>query len=177
MKWIGCSLLAVCLAGAGWAKPPVPRPADDFHVVDSHGKVLSLGAYRGKVVLVQFLYTTCPHCQATARMLSGLENELGPRGLQILGAAFNPEAQAQPAVLDEFVRNNAVTFPVGAAPAEKVLGFLGISVMERYVVPMIMIVDRRGTIRAQSEFSGSAELQNPAYLTAFLNGLLKESTR
>ena len=61
---------------------------------------------------MQFLYTTCQHCQATARMLNGLEKELGSRGLQVVGVAFNPEAQ-QSSVAD-FVKSNGIAFPAGA---------------------------------------------------------------
>jgi cytochrome oxidase Cu insertion factor (SCO1/SenC/PrrC family) len=92
MKSIASVVLSVCLSVAAFATPPVPRPASALRIVDSSGKPLQLTDYRGKVVLVQFLYTTCSHCQATARMLSKLQKELGSQGLQVLGVAFNPEA-------------------------------------------------------------------------------------
>jgi peroxiredoxin len=126
-------------------------------------------------VLMQFLYTTCSHCQATARMLSKLQRELGSQGLQVLGVAFNPEAQQGRSALDEFSKINNVEFPVGAAAPEAVLGYLGISVMERFVVPQIVIVDRRGIVRAQSDFLGSPELQDEASLRTFLRDLLNKN--
>lgn len=107
-------------------------------------------------------------------MLSRLQDEFAPRGLQILGIAFNPDAQERPAIVDEFLKSNNLAFPVGSASPETVLAYLGASVMERFVVPQIMIIDRHGTIRAQSELLGSAELQDESYLRSFLSGLLKE---
>jgi peroxiredoxin len=173
MKWIVYLALEVCLWPA-LAQPPVPRPAVDFQMLSPSGKVVKLSDYRGKVVVVQFLYTTCTHCQATARTLNSLEQELGPRGLQVLGIAFNPDVQQQPGTITDFIKSNNVAFPVGAASRDTVLGYLGISVMERFAVPQIVIIDRRGSIRAQSKFMGSPELQDVSSLRPLLDGLLQE---
>jgi peroxiredoxin len=167
--------VSVCLGAALLlAKPPVPRPAQEFTITDSSGKSSSLSSYRGKVVVVQFLYTTCGHCQAVAGTYSRLQSEFGPRGLQVVGVAFNPEAQARPAAADEFVRAFGVTFPVGVATMESVQRYLGISVLDRFVVPQVVIIDRSGVVRAQSEFSGSPELQDEPYLRGVIEKLLKE---
>jgi peroxiredoxin len=175
MKWIASVTLAVCLSPAVFAGPPVPRPANEFRIVSPSGKPVKLSDYRGKVVLLQFLYTTCSHCQATARMLSKLQEEFGPRGLQVLGVAFNQDAQERPAMVDEFMKSNSLAFPVGSASPDTVLGYLGASVMERFVVPQIMVIDRHGVVRAQSQLLGSAELQDESYLRSFLGGLLHDA--
>jgi len=173
MKWIVCLALEVCL-WPGLAQPPASRPAMDFQLLTPSGKTVKLSDYRGKVVVVQFLYTTCTHCQATARMLSSLEQELGPRGLQVLGIAFNPDVQQGPAAIQDFIRSNHIAFPVGAASRDTVLGYLGFSVMERFVVPQVVVVDRRGVIRAQSMPMGSPELQDEPRLRPLLDGLLQQ---
>lgn len=176
---LGVCLAAVALAQSIFAQPTAQgaaaRAADDFQITDASGKPVKLSDYRGKVVIMQFLYTTCVHCQATARMLSRLERDLAPRGLQVMGVAFNPEAP-QPGVIDEFVKNNAVDFPLGPVPVESALRYLGLSVMERFVVPQIVVVDRRGMIRAQSKATGSPELADEASLRLLLDGLLKEGS-
>jgi peroxiredoxin len=174
MKWITSIALVVSLMSVTFGGPAIPRPANEFRIVDPSGKTVKLSDCHGKVVVMQFLYTTCSHCQATARMLSKLQEELGPRGFQVLGVAFNPEAQERPGIVDEFLRSNNLDFPVGSASPDAVLAYLGASVMERFVVPQIVIVDRRGVIRAQSELLGSAELQDESYLRSFVGGLLKE---
>ena len=56
------------------------------------------------------------------------------------------------------------------------MSYLGISVMSRFVVPQVMVVDRKGIVRAQSELMGTAELQDEAYMRSFLEGLLKEES-
>lgn len=163
------------LASAAWSKSPVPRTAQELTIVEPSGKQTLLTSQKGDVVLVQFLFTTCQHCQAAARMYSRLEKELGPRGFKVFGVAFNDEVQATPQMVRDFVSSNGVTFPVGVASRETVLNYLGIPVMSRMAVPQILIVDRQGVVRAQSESLGSAELQDEAYLRTFLGNLLKES--
>jgi peroxiredoxin len=156
------------------AAPPVPRLTKELVVTETSGKELHLSDYRGKVVLIQFLYTNCVHCQATARLNSKLQNDLGPKGLQVLGAAFNEETLAGPDAIRNFISTNNITFPVGAVSRDTVLGYLGISVMTRFVVPQIAILDRKGTIRAQSDPLGTAELQDETHLREFLGDLLKQ---
>ena len=98
--WILSFTLGVCLTPAALAELPVPRAAKDFRIAEPSGKALSINDYRGKVVVVQFLYTTCPHCQATARMLTSLAKEFGPASLQVVGVAFNDEAESGPSVIE-----------------------------------------------------------------------------
>ena len=54
------------------------------------------------------------------------------------------------------------------------MGYLGYSIMERLAVPQVMIIDRKGRVRAQSEPEGSAELQQPETLRPLLEKLLAE---
>ena len=175
MRWI--TLLGVVLgsAGAVLATPPVPRSAPEFTVTDVSGKPISLAAYAGKVVLVQFLYTTCPHCQMTSRVYAGLENELGSRGLQVVGVAFNEEVEKNTDLIRPYAATNGVNFPIGMARRETVLGFLGISVLARFAVPQVVVIDREGNIRAQSDPLGSEELMNPVRLRPLLESLLDEA--
>ena len=176
MRWISVFALGFCATSGLLAGPPVPRPAQEIAIETPEGKLSAPHTFRGKVVVMQFLYTTCTHCQATARMLSGLERELGPRGFQVVGIAFNDEAQGTPEAIHGFVAANQVNFPVGAASREAVLKYLGISLIERFVVPQIVIVDRKGVIRAQSDSMGTSELQDEAYLRRFIGGLLEKAT-
>jgi len=55
-----------------------------------------------------------------------------------------------------------------------VLSYLGLSVMERLAVPQVVIIDKKGTIRAQSQPLGSPELQNESNLRKMLTDLAAE---
>jgi hypothetical protein len=54
------------------------------------------------------------------------------------------------------------------------MSYLGYSVMDRYVVPQVVVIDRKGMIRAQSGVQGDPDLQDETYMRNLLQGLLKE---
>ena len=137
----------ISLAITALAQPPVVRKAPDIVVSEPSGKKTPISSYKGKVVVVEFLYTTCPHCQKESQMLTKLYKEMAPRGLQIVGVAFNDNAAV---LVPSFVQEFGVPYPIGASSPDAVMGYLGFSVMDRYVVPQLMVIDRKGNIRAQS---------------------------
>jgi peroxiredoxin len=161
------------------AAAPVPRPTKEFTIILPGGKQNLLSSYRGKVVMLAYMFTTCPHCQVLSKVMTKLQGELGPRGFQSLGVAFNdevntPNSVSNSQVTASFVSQFQVGFPVGYAPRDSVLSYLGISDIERWVVPQIVIMDRKGVIRAQSASAGSADLSTESYLRKYLGELLDE---
>ena len=161
------------------AAAPVPRPTKEFTIVLPSGKQTLLSSYRGKVVMMAFMFTTCPHRQALSKVITKLQGELGPRGFQAVGAVFNDEVNTpnnatNAQVTANFVNQFQVGFPVGFAPRESVLSYLGASAIENWVVPQIAIIDRKGVVRAQSESRGTVELQTETYLRKYLGELLDE---
>jgi len=142
--------------------------------MDASGKPLVVADGSGDVVLVEFLFTTCSHCQATARLLNRLQKELGPRGLRTIGVAFNDEAEGHPEELRRFVQLNGLDFPVGVAPRDAVIRYLGISVLSRFAVPQILVIDRNGTVRAKSDVMGSEDLVDESKLRTLVDSLLRE---
>src|SRR5260370_12013946 len=80
-----------------------PRPSPEFSIRLTPSGQFSPTDYKGKVVVLACILTTCPHCQAAVGMLSGLQREHGPRGLQVLAGAFNPMANMLvPAFINQF---------------------------------------------------------------------------
>src|ERR1700730_4350671 len=99
MRGLARAVLLLCLLAAFASAATVPRPAPEFVVRGPAGEVL-LSQYRGKVVLLALIFTTCPHCQHTVGIMSEVQKEYGPRGFQALGSAFNEiAAQLLPAFL------------------------------------------------------------------------------
>jgi peroxiredoxin len=162
----------LALGVSALAMPPVPRKAPEFTIVEPSGKQTLLSSYKGKVVCIEFLYTTCPHCQETSKVFSKLQRELGPQGVQFIGVAFNDNAAL---LTDGFVKQFGVAYPVGYSNIDTVLSYLGISVMDRWMVPQIVVIDRKGMIRAQSPPTGDVNLQTEVPLKLLLEGLIKES--
>jgi peroxiredoxin len=160
------------------AAAPLPREAPEFTFVEPSGKKTQLSSLKGQVVCIQFLDTTCPHCQAAAGMLSKLQAELGPSGFRVFGVAFNgavntPENQKNALVTADFQQRYA-RFPVAMAPRDQVLKHLGLSVMEQFYVPQIMLIDRKGVIRYQDKAKPDGQLSTEASLRKLVAGLLSE---
>ena len=89
-SWIIIALLAFACAGffgaaAAGGQPPAvplnvwesPRPIPDLAFVDGDGKHLSLGAFRGKIILLNVWATWCPPCRKEMPALDRLEQTLG----------------------------------------------------------------------------------------------------
>ena len=167
------ALLAALGVGAFAASPVLPRPAKELEVVEPGGKHDLLTSYRGKVVVVQFLYTTCPHCQKYSQLLTKIQADYGPKGFQALGAAFN---EADNAMVSNYILQNKVGFPVGPVGRDTVLSFLNLSIIERFVVPQIVLIDKKGQIREQTEANPTAPmpLQDETHLRASIEKLLSE---
>lgn len=146
--------LILALAGVAFAAtslfadtPTLPRKAPElaFNIPGQGQKLLS--QYRGKVVALEFIYTTCPHCQAASRVMSKIQNEFRDRGLQVLDVAINPNADL--AVAD-FAKEFQTTFPVGWVTQDQGLAFMGFNMADRFVVPQLILIDRKGIIHYQT---------------------------
>jgi peroxiredoxin len=172
MRTFAASTFALLVAAAAiHAQPPMPRPAPAIDIVEPSGKSTPLASYHGKVVVLALIHTTCPHCQKECELLTQLYSEMKPKGVQMAAIAFNDNAAA---LVPGFVRDHGVLFPVGFTKPETVLGFLGFSVMERYNVPQMAVIDKKGVIRAQSGPMGDPNLQDPNNLRNLINSLLAE---
>lgn len=124
----------------------IPRPAPEFAIRMSDGSQLLLSQFKGKVVVMVFMYTTCPHCQRTTQVLSPLQTEFAARGLQILGVAFNPNADQ---LVPNFISQFHPAFPVGSSTREPVMEYTQQSPMQPGYVPQVVFIDRKRVIREQ----------------------------
>jgi hypothetical protein len=126
--------------------PAIRKAPELAFTVPGQGQKL-LSQYRGKVVALELIFTTCPHCQAASHVMGRLQNELGPRGFQAIDVAFNDNADL---LVDGFIKEQQTHFPVGWTTRDQVLSFLGLSAVERFVVPQLILIDREGMIHYQT---------------------------
>ncbi len=166
------SLLGLLTAANSFAVD-LPRQSPEFVINMPGGDKQLLSKFRGKVVLCEFLYTTCSHCQHTAGEFSKLQNDYGTRGLQVLGIAFNEMSNM---LLGDFIRDFKPSFTVGWANRDPVMAYLSLSPMDRFVVPQIVLIDRKGVIRLQSPPLGDASLQEEKFLRVKIEELLAGAT-
>ena len=163
--------LAVLATGLQGYAQQVPRPAGEFAITMPYGGQTLLSQFAGKVVVLAFISTTCPHCQHTTQILSAIQNEYKSRGVQILAAAFNPDAME---LVPGFIKMFNPTFPVGWANRDAVFEYEQASLAKPNYVPELIFIDRKRVIRAQ--FSGGDEFfkDQDKNIRTLLDSLLRE---
>lgn len=149
----------------------VPRKAPELAIQLPTGQHVLLSQFRGKVVLLEFVYTTCPHCQASSTIVERLYKELGPRGFQPLAMAFNPDAEK---LVADFTRQLGLTFPVGFGARDTVIEYLQYPMVQPVYVPQMVFVDRKGVVRAQHGGEDDFFKNQEANLRTQIEALLQE---
>jgi len=159
-------LIALLTGGlAVMAQGPVPRPAPELKIVEASGQTTMLSSYRGRVVLLAFISTQCPHCQRASVVFEQLSHEFSGR-LQVAEVAFDEGGNTA-----AFAKRFSLSFPVGAATSDLTHDFLGLARGARLGTPQVVAIDRSGIIRAQSERLGSPILQTHDYLRELLKAM------
>lgn len=144
MIYMKTSLLMLALATALTAADP--RPAPELVIKAANGQEQLLSSYRGKVVAVEFLLTTCPHCQKASQNMQKLYKELGPQGFQPIGIAINDMANM---LINDYAKQFSLTYPLGYANRDVATQFLQHPIMMSMLMPQLVIIDRKGVIRHQ----------------------------
>jgi peroxiredoxin len=171
MRALFASLL--CCAAA-LSAAPLPRLSPDLTIHLTPSGQVSPAQYKGKAVVLAFIQTTCPHCQRTTGVLSALQREYGPRGLQVLASAFNPMANM---LVPDFIKQFQPAFPVGWNQREEVLGYLDHPAILQMYVPVLVLIDRTGMIRHQYSGDDPFQQDQEKNLRAAIESLLKEPAK
>jgi thiol-disulfide isomerase/thioredoxin len=148
----------------------VPRPLADISVPTPGGKI-RLSQYRGKVMVVALISTTCEHCIVSMQLLSQLQKEYGPRGFQVFAVAADDMAAK---MVGPLTRLRQPGFPLGYLDHNTTMELCDFKRDDHPFVPMYLFVDKKGTVRFQ--YSGNedffkAEEKNTKIL---IEGLLKQ---
>ncbi len=100
-------LITLLCAGALFAAD-VNRRAPGFSIVDSKGQEHDLADYRGKLVLLVFMQTTCPHCAGFAELLQQTQEKYGSR-IAVLAVVNPPD---DPVKVKDFIAGHGITYPI-----------------------------------------------------------------
>ncbi len=126
-----------------------------------------LTQYRGKVVALEFVLTTCPHCQAASHVMTQMQGRYGSRGFQALDVAIDPNADL---LVENFAKDYHVGFPVGWTTLEQMMAYMGFT--DRPLVPQLTLIDRNGNIHYQTPRTGDAESMKPEVIGQRIEELL-----
>jgi peroxiredoxin len=138
------AVLALCVTAL--AAATIPRQSPEFAIQTMDGKQILLSQYKGKVVVLAFILTYCPHCQKTCGILGQMQKEYGPQGLQILASAIEDMAKM---TVPDFIKKFQPPFPVGYDLRDNVYTYLQHPSMLQMMMPNLAFIDRQGVIRSQ----------------------------
>ena len=134
---------AALFAGSLWSAQ-LPRMAPDLAIPLPSGKQVKVSDYRGKVLCLAFILTTCPHCQHTTELLDSIYKDYQSKGLAVVEAAVNDNPN-----VGAFVSQYKVPFPVGTAGVMTAVDYIQWPHDKLPLVPFVIFIDRKGMIRAQ----------------------------
>lgn len=137
-------LLLSLLAAAAAGQIPRPAPEIEFAPVTGGSGKMRLSQFRGKVVALEFLLTTCPGCKYSAQILARLQREYGPRGFQVVGLAVDPGAAQR---IPVFAAETGALFPIAVYNDGAAREYLQVPLMLRMAYPQLAFVDRKGVLR------------------------------
>ena len=170
---VACFALTATLSFADSLESVRKAPELSFSLSGKGQELLS--QYRGKVVALEFIFTTCPHCQAASKFMTKMQAEYGSRGLQVIDVAVNPNADL---LVDNFAKDYQVNFPVAYTSTEQMQSFMGFT--QRYVVPQLVLIDRKGMIHwqtpANTEDGNWEKLMNQDTIRQHVEELLSPSS-
>jgi protein SCO1/2 len=141
----------------------IGRTVPDLTLIDRQDRPVALSSYRGRPLLVSFIYTGCfqvcpTQTRALLEAVQGLDKTLGPSQFRVISIGFNQPFDS-PAALRSFAAQQRITHPnweflsPGAAQVEPLTRAFGFSYVATPAgfdhVLGVTVVDAEGRIRAQ----------------------------
>lgn len=115
------------------------QTAPEFRLTDSFGKIASLSAYRGKVVLLDFWATWCGGCKEEIPSFVEISKKYENRGLAVVGVSLDEDGWK---VLKPFLATHPIAYRI-------VLGNDAVS--KEYAIesmPDTFLIDQQGRVAA-----------------------------
>jgi len=114
-----------------------PDPAPEFKLKDLDGKAITLEAYKGKVVLLNFWATWCGPCRAEIPSLIELQTKYKDH-MQILGMNVDDEDETE---VRAVVQGEGINYPVVMTSPQVRIAYGGISAL-----PTVFLINTEGRV-------------------------------
>lgn len=131
-------------AGASSTKqaplPMLGQMRPDFSLSDIDGQSHNISEWDNNVIVLNFWATWCPPCRREIPALIEIQNQFGPKGVQVLGVAID-----QLNLVEEYGDMMGINYPVlvGELEASNITQQYGNSFGQ---LPYTVIIDRNGKI-------------------------------
>jgi thiol-disulfide isomerase/thioredoxin len=113
-------------------------PAPQFTLDSRAGSKISLGQYKGQVVMLNFWASWCGPCRQEMPLLESIYKKYNKMGFTLIGVNVEPDSKAA----EGFLKQTPVSFPVIYDKDSTVSKAYDVSGM-----PSTVIIDRKGNIR------------------------------
>ena len=137
------TILSLLLCAAALVAADSARRAPGFALVDVHGRFHDLADYRGKVLVLEFMKTTCPHCATFADVLAKIPDKYGDKVAILAVANVNTD---KPADIAQYSAGHNLTYPVVMDQGQMMFSY--ILSPKGAELPHVYIIDAGGSIRA-----------------------------
>ncbi len=167
MKVVLTSLIAVSalLAAGDYSN----RRAPGFSLADSHYQQHDPQDYRGKVLLVDIMTTTCPTCMRLADVLVEIKAKYGDK-VGIISVLTLPDSQA---TAERFAAQHKVTWPIVFDSGQMIASYMKVTPANPTIhFPHLFLIDKDGMIRNDFEGTDDKNLTE-AGLAAEIDKLMK----
>jgi peroxiredoxin len=122
------------------------RRAPGFSLPDVTQKQHDLADYRGKVVLLDVMRTSCPHCEELTGTLEKVKTKYGPK-IQILSIVMPPDNLT---TVKKYMADHKMTTPVLFDCGQVAASYVQATAANpRVNLPQLFVIDKNGTIRQQ----------------------------
>lgn len=130
---LSCSKNEKGVAGSGTDAAPA------FVLSTTDGAKVSLDAYRGKVVMIEFFASWCPPCQMVTPEIKSAYEKYKDKGFTVLAISIDDGPNAAAAV-NNFIKTFGITYPVMLDDGVTSRKYQVIS------IPTSFIVDKNGKL-------------------------------
>jgi len=161
------TLVATLVCAAALCAADASRRAPGFSLPDWRGQEHDLADYRGKVVILEFMQTACPHCGAFAGILVQIQQKYGDR-VAILSVANPPD---DPKTIAAFIASHKIAFPVLMDCGQVAYSYV---LTPSFDIPHVYLIDPNGGIREDFGYSDATrDIFEGQGLVPHLDAMLK----
>lgn len=120
--------------------------------------------YRGKVVVIDIMSTSCPHCMLLSTTLEKLKEKFGDK-VEVLSVVLPPDNQD---TIRKYVATNKITVPILCDQGQMTISYFNARPDQAKIsVPHLFLIDKQGMIRNDWGYEDSTRgvFEGPALIT------------
>jgi peroxiredoxin len=135
------TIAALLLCALGLFAAEGPRRAPGFSLADSKGQLFDLADFRGKIVVLEFLKTDCPHCAPFASVLGQIQQKYGAK-IAIIGVVNLREDN--PTTVAKYISGHGVNYPILLDQGQMAYSYVRSGTLN---FPHVYLIDANGMIQ------------------------------